>query len=218
MLREQGCWRGEVQRRKADGTALQVLLSAKATRDRQGRLLGYIGTYFDPSTLKLNDERLKQSMVGTIQAIALTLEKRDPYTAGHQNRVADLCVTLARRMGQDADFIEGLRLGTLIHDICKIQIPAEILSRPGRLSPSEMALIRTHPQNGHEIVANVDFSWPVKSVILQHHECLDGSGYPHGLKGDEILLEAQILAVADTVRGHDLAPALPSRAGHRACT
>lgn len=135
----------------------------------------------------------------TIQAIALTIEKRDPYTAGHQVRVSHLATAIAREIGMEADRLDGLRLGGMIHDIGKIYLPAEILNRPGRLSGTELALVKTHSEVGCEIVRDVQFPWPVAEMILQHHERLDGSGYPRALKGDEILLEAQILAVADVV-------------------
>lgn len=138
-------------------------------------------------------------MEQTIQAMALTIEKRDPYTAGHQQRVSLLATAIAGEMGLPADRVEGLRLGAAIHDIGKIHLPAEVLSRPGRLSEIEFALIKTHAEVGHDIVAEVDFPWPVAEMILQHHERLDGSGYPRGLRGDAIIVEAQILAVADVV-------------------
>jgi putative nucleotidyltransferase with HDIG domain len=144
-------------------------------------------------------ERLKEALTDTIRAVSLTVEKRDPYTAGHQNRVAELCVAIARKLGVPEDRIEGLRLGALIHDIGKISIPSEILNRPGGLSEVEFQLIRSHPQVGYDIVKDVRFPWPVAQMILQHHERLDGSGYPQGLKHEEIILEARILAVADTV-------------------
>jgi putative two-component system response regulator len=135
----------------------------------------------------------------TIQAIALTIEKRDPYTAGHQMRVSHLATAIARETGMDAERIEGLRLGGMIHDIGKIYLPSEILSRPGRLSNTELALVKMHAEVGRDIVRDVQFPWPVAEMAHQHHERLDGSGYPRRLKGDEILLEAQILAVADVV-------------------
>jgi PAS domain S-box-containing protein/putative nucleotidyltransferase with HDIG domain len=141
----------------------------------------------------------RQSLVDTIQAIALTVEKRDPYTAGHQQRVADLSAAIAAELNFDLDRIEGIRLGALIHDIGKIYIPSEILNRPGRLSEPEFELIKTHPAVGYDIVKDVHFPWPVADMILQHHERLDGSGYPSGLRGDEILPEAKIMAVADVV-------------------
>ncbi|MBI3569570.1 MAG: PAS domain S-box protein [Gammaproteobacteria bacterium] len=144
-------------------------------------------------------ERLKQALVGTIQAVATTVEKRDPYTAGHQQRVAQLCVAIASELGLDPERIEGLRLGALIHDIGKIYVPAEILNRPGRLTAAEFEIIKSHPQVGYDIVKDVKFSWPIAEMILQHHERQDGSGYPRGLKGEAIVHEARILAVADVI-------------------
>lgn len=135
----------------------------------------------------------------TIQAIAMTVEKRDPYTSGHQVRVAQLADAIADLLGMDKEAREGLRLGATIHDIGKIYLPAEILSRPGRLSDIEFALVKTHPEVGREITAPVAFPWPVAEMIHQHHERLDGSGYPRALKGEAIIPEARILAVADVV-------------------
>lgn len=146
-----------------------------------------------------SDERLQEVLVQTIEAIALTVEKRDPYTAGHQQRVADLAVAIANELGLDEQRIHGIRLGGIIHDIGKIYIPAEILNRPGRLSSAELELIKSHPEVGHDIISTVKFPWPVREMVLQHHERMDGSGYPHGIKGSEITLEARILAVADVV-------------------
>ena len=147
----------------------------------------------------LGVERLKNTLIGTIGAVALTVEKRDPYTAGHQQRVAELCVAIGRKLDFAEDRLEGLRLGATIHDIGKIYVPAEILNRPGKLSKPEFEIIKSHPQVGYDIVKDVKFPWPVTDMILQHHERLDGSGYPHGLKGNEIILEARILAVADVI-------------------
>lgn len=144
-----------------------------------------------------SDETVKQALAGTIQAIAVTVEKRDPYTAGHQRRVANLSVAIAMELGLSDDRITGLRLGATIHDIGKIYVPAEILTRPGLLSKIEFDFIKTHPQVGYEIMKDVKLPWPVAEMILQHHELLDGSGYPQGLKGDAILLEARILTVSD---------------------
>nr|WP_305910148.1 HD-GYP domain-containing protein [Methylomarinum sp. Ch1-1]MDP4519669.1 HD-GYP domain-containing protein [Methylomarinum sp. Ch1-1] len=143
--------------------------------------------------------QLKEALIGTIRAIALTVEKRDPYTAGHQSRVADLAAAIAEELGLDQERIEGLRLGATIHDIGKIYIPAEILNRPGRLSEHEFGMIKSHAEVGYDIIKDVQFPWPVADMVLQHHERLDGSGYPNGLKGDEIILEARILAAADAV-------------------
>lgn len=143
--------------------------------------------------------QLQSSMIQAIQAIAMTVEKRDPYTAGHQQRVATLAVAIATEMGWDKQRLQGLELGTLIHDIGKIYVPAEILNRPGKLTKSEFDIIKTHPDVGYDIIKDIEFPWPVADMVHQHHERLDGSGYPLGLKGDEIILEAKVLTVADVV-------------------
>jgi len=150
-------------------------------------------------TLNESQKQYAHILEQTIQAISLTIEKRDPYTAGHQTRVSQLSVAIAKEMELDEQLIEGLRLGAMVHDIGKIYIPAEILNRPGKLSDIEFMLIRTHSQVGHDIMANVQFPWPVAEMILQHHERMDGSGYPQGLKGEGILLEARIISVADVL-------------------
>lgn len=144
-------------------------------------------------------ERLKRALLGTIQAVALTVEKRDPYTAGHQQRTAQLAVAIARELGWPEDRIEGVRLGAMIHDIGKVYVPAEILNRPGRLSELEYGLIKAHPEVGYEILKDVELPWPVAQIILQHHERLDGSGYPKGLADGAIIPEARLLAIADVV-------------------
>ncbi len=142
---------------------------------------------------------LELSLIQTIEAIALMVEKRDPYTAGHQKRVAEFAAAIATRMGLGEERIQGIRIGGSIHDVGKIHLPAEILNRPGRLTDAEFQLIRTHCQVGYDIIKDVRFPWPIARMLLQHHERLDGSGYPAGLKGEDILLEARILAVADVV-------------------
>ncbi|MCF7821777.1 MAG: PAS domain S-box protein [Mariprofundaceae bacterium] len=142
---------------------------------------------------------LKNSLVGTIAAISKAVEARDPYTAGHQQRVSRLSRTIAQEMGLDKHQIEGIRMGATIHDIGKIQVPAEILSKPSALNDLEYEIIKTHAKVGYEILKNIKFPWPIADIAHQHHEHLDGTGYPQGLKGDEICLEARIVAVADTV-------------------
>ncbi|MGZ4958453.1 MAG: HD domain-containing phosphohydrolase [Methylomonas sp.] len=144
-------------------------------------------------------QQLKNSLEQTINVIAMALEKRDPYTAGHQRNVAEISVAIAERLGADAHSLEGVRLGAIIHDIGKIRVPAEILTRPGRLDEIELGLIKTHPQVGYDIIKGIDFPWPVALMVQQHHERLDGSGYPFGLKGNEIIDEAKIIAVADVI-------------------
>jgi PAS domain S-box-containing protein/putative nucleotidyltransferase with HDIG domain len=144
-------------------------------------------------------EALRNSMEATITALASTMELRDPYTAGHQRNVALLAAAIARDMGLSEHDIEGIRLAGVVHDVGKMSVPAEILSKPGKLTKIEFEFIKTHAQVGHDIVKGVVFPWPVAQTILQHHERLDGSGYPNGLKADAILIGARILAVADVV-------------------
>ncbi|MGE5514756.1 MAG: HD domain-containing phosphohydrolase [Bacteroidota bacterium] len=144
-------------------------------------------------------ERMKRVLLQTVKAVSLTLEMRDPYTAGHQRRVAQLATAIGERLGFDADRLEGLHTGALIHDLGKINVPSDFLSRPGKLSAAAFGVIKSHPDVGAEIVAGIDFPWPVGQMIRQHHERLNGSGYPDGLEGEAIILEARILAVADVV-------------------
>jgi HD-GYP domain-containing protein (c-di-GMP phosphodiesterase class II) len=138
-------------------------------------------------------------MEETVQAIATTIEMRDPYTAGHQRRVAGLAQRIAARMHLSAEEIHGIFLAATIHDIGKIHIPAEILSFPGKLGEIEYTLIKTHVQAGYDILKNIEFPWPLAQMVYQHHEHLDGSGYPRGLQGDQISLAGRILCVADVV-------------------
>ncbi|MDZ4164382.1 MAG: PAS domain S-box protein [Smithellaceae bacterium] len=149
--------------------------------------------------LALGFENIRKALGGTVQAIAMVVEARDPYTAGHQRRVADLAHAVALEMGLPDDRIEGLGLAGMIHDIGKISVPAEILSKPVKLTAIEFGLIKVHPQAGFDILKEIEFPWPIAQIVFQHHERMDGVGYPRGLKGQEILPEARILAVADVV-------------------
>lgn len=151
------------------------------------------------AALKQSYERLHRTLGETVHALATTVEKRDPYTAGHMRRSTQLACAIAEAMGLPASQIDGLRIAGLLHDIGKISVPAEILSKPGRLSEGELILIKSHPQVGYDILGQIDFPWPVAPTVLQHHERLDGSGYPSGLHGGRIIPEARILAVADVV-------------------
>ena len=144
-------------------------------------------------------KRLRKTLNGTIQAITMIAERRDQYTAGHQRRVADLAQAISREMGLSEDHIEGIRVSGLVHDVGKMAIPAEILSKPGMLDEEEFALIKKHPQAGYDILKEIDFPWPIAEIVLQHHERMDGSGYPQGLPGEEIMIEARILCVSDVV-------------------
>ena len=149
--------------------------------------------------LRVQDGKLRTALVDFIAAIASALEMRDPYTAGHQRNVATLATAIAAELELPQEEIDGLHLACVVHDLGKLFIPAEILSKPGRLNDLEFGLIRQHPQTGYEILKGIDFPWPIAQYVLQHHERLDGGGYPSGLKGEEILLGARILTVADVV-------------------
>ncbi len=149
--------------------------------------------------LQESNVKLKRALEGTVYTLTSVIEMRDPHTAGHQQRVTQLACAIAERMGLSTDRIEGVRVAGLIHDVGKISIPAQVLSKPGRLNELEWGMIQTHPQVGYDVLKTVEFPWPVAQTVLQHHERIDGSGYPHGLSGEEITVEARILAVADVV-------------------
>ena len=141
---------------------------------------------------------LNSALHSTVDALSKTSEIKDPYTAGHQRRVSHLACAIARRMGLRKDEIEGLKVAALLHDLGKIYVPAEFLSKPGKLTDIEHDLLKTHPKVGYDILKEIEFPWPVAETVLQHHENMDGSGYPNGLTGDEIIVEARIISVADT--------------------
>lgn len=173
---------------------------------RDGQPAGVRGVMSDISARKRAEAELAESYAriqrlfdAIVGALASTIELRDPYTAGHQRRVAELAVAIAQELGLSAEEQRGLRIAGLVHDVGKIVVPSEILSKPGRLSQLEMEMVRVHPEAGFNVLRGIDFPWPVAEVVHQHHERLDGSGYPQGLTGDEILLGARILAVADVV-------------------
>ena len=149
--------------------------------------------------LKKSYQRLQKTMQDTIRVIAKVVEVKDPYTSGHQHRVSQLATSIAQELKLPPDKLEGIRISALVHDIGKISVPAEILSKPTRLNEIEYSLIKDHSQIGYDILKTIDFPWPVAQIILQHHERIDGSGYPQGLKGNKILLEARIMGVADVV-------------------
>jgi HD-GYP domain-containing protein (c-di-GMP phosphodiesterase class II) len=144
-------------------------------------------------------EQLRESLEATVAAIAATVEMRDPYTAGHERRVADIATAIAREMQLPSERIEGIHFGALIHDLGKIKVPAELLSKPTRLTKAEFELVKEHALAGYDILKGIRFPWPVAELALQHHERMDGTGYPNGLRGDEMLVESKILAVADVV-------------------
>ncbi len=205
VLKSEKTFREEFPCRRKDGKDIVCMVSASRIGER---LIdrGIIATYEDiteqkkaESDLKRSYDRLKRSMEDTIQTIAMIVEARDPYTAGHQRAVDRLAVAIAREMGLPQDKINGIHTASVIHDIGKIYIPAEMLSKPGHLSEIEYDIMKTHPQVSYDILKRIDFPWPVAGIVYQHHERYDGSGYPRGLKDGEILVEARILAVADVV-------------------
>jgi putative nucleotidyltransferase with HDIG domain len=182
-------------------------------RDAQGKMIGIIGGSHDITERKLNELMLKERTVAleqsllrlqkawrqTIEALASTSEAKDPYTAGHQKRVMQLAVSIGRELEMSEDDLTGLQMAAMIHDIGKINVPGELLSKPGLLSPLERQLINTHATAGYAILKELDLPWDVAQVVKQHHERCDGSGFPDGLKKDQINFSARILAVADVV-------------------
>jgi PAS domain S-box-containing protein/putative nucleotidyltransferase with HDIG domain len=204
----------ELELVRKDEKRVPVLVSG-SPRFEAGRFAGTLAAFMDITERKQAEKSLQESFESlhraldqTTSALAAVVETRDPYTAGHQRGVARLAAAIAEEMGLSVDHTRGIRVAGLIHDIGKIQIPAEILSKPTRLTEIEMSIIRNHPQVAHDILKTVEFPWPVCGTILQHHERMDGSGYPQGLAGEHILLEARILAVADVVE---------AMASHRPC-
>ena len=192
-------------RKKKDGTLFPASVSGSSVLI-DGKTKGRIILYQDitqrqqaEQKIKQGYEKLQRTMEATIHTISKIIETKDPYTAGHQYRVSQLAARIAKELKFCPDKLEGIRIASLVHDIGKISIPAEILSKPTELNEIEYSLIKDHSRIGADILKTIDFPWPVAEIILQHHERLDGSGYPQGLKGDEILPEAKIIGVADVV-------------------
>ncbi len=201
-----GMVRGEELRlKRKDGSLFTASVSAVAVKDEHGAVLYYDGIIEDITEQKRTEqlqqtfEKLRRTLEGTVHALAATAETTDPYTAGHQYRVARLACAIAREMGCSEDDIECIRVAGTLHDIGKIYVPPGILSRPGRLAHIEFSMIKAHPSVGYDILKTVEFPWPIAEIVLQHHERLDGSGYPRGLSGTAILPQARILGVADVV-------------------
>jgi len=189
-----------------DGRKLPVEMSISIMKGVDSEPIGFVGIVRDITDREQAEQKLQQSyqklrktMEDAIYTIGKIAETRDPYTAGHQLKVSKLAITIAREMKLSEDKIEGIRIASLIHDIGKISVPTEILSKSTTLTDIEFSLIRCHSQIGYDILKSIDFSYPVAQIVLQHHERLNGSGYPNNLKGDKILLEARILGVADVV-------------------
>jgi PAS domain S-box-containing protein len=196
----------EILMKKKDGTQTYESLTASILTDPDGRACGISGTLRDITERMQAEVKLKQTLdslrraVGTtIQVLVSAVESRDTYTSGHQSRSADLACVIAMEMGLAKDKIEGVHMAGIIHDIGKLSIPAEILSKPTKLKEIEFSLIKQHSRSGYEMLKNVESPWPLAEIVYQHHERMNGSGYPRNLKGDEILIEARIMAVADVV-------------------
>jgi PAS domain S-box-containing protein len=187
---------------KRQGDVRNCLTSLRLYRERgilEGSILDITERKKAEEDLKETLERLRKAISITIQVMVSAVESRDPYTAGHQTRSADLARAIATEMGLSQDTIEGIRMAGSIHDIGKLSIPAEILSKPTKLSDIEFSLIKEHARKGYELLKDVESPWPLAEIVHQHHERMDGSGYPRNLKGEEICLEARILSVADVV-------------------
>ncbi len=189
----------EARALRKDGGSLWVRVSAAPIGEDEAGVHGFLAMVSDISRLKEAEKKLRDAVAGTVAAMGALVETRDPYTAGHERRVAELCVAIARRMGMSEDAVAAIDLTARMHDVGKIAVPAEILTKPSLLSDVEYTLIKLHPEVAADILAPIDFGHPAAAIVLQHHERLDGSGYPHGLKGDSIMPEARILAVADVV-------------------
>ncbi|MDD5454161.1 MAG: HD domain-containing protein [Candidatus Ratteibacteria bacterium] len=206
IINKTGHWEGQVRNRKKNGTTFVSHVVATALKDNKGKVINilitehdvtehnHIKTLLDESSIKL-----QHILTETINAIAMTIEKRDMFTAGHQRRVAELASAIAREMNLPKDKIMGVYMSGLLHDIGKINIPAELLMKPSKLTELEFKLIKNHPQITYDILKDIEFPWPIAQISLQHHERMDGSGYPNGLKNEDIILESRILAVADVV-------------------
>ncbi len=196
----------DVVLRSKSGAKIYINQNLNPTLDEGGRITGLVVTFSDITMRKKAEKQIKEiwenqkkAMEGAVEAMAHTIETRDPYTAGHQRRVTKLAVKIAEEMGLEEGKIEGIRMAGTLHDIGKIYIPAEILSKPGIISEAEYNIIKTHPKVGADILKSIEFPWPVSDIVRQHHERIDGSGYPNGLSGDKIMIEAKVLAVADVI-------------------
>jgi PAS domain S-box-containing protein/putative nucleotidyltransferase with HDIG domain len=189
----------EVEFKRKDGTLFWGSLSARAVEGSEGRIVYFDGVLEDISERKQAEEalqesleKLQRSLYGTVYTISRIVETRDPYTSGHQARVAELASAISRKLGLSSKRTELIYIAAVVHDVGKVSVPSEVLNKPTKLTQFEWDMIKAHPEVGYEILKNVEFPWPVIDVVIQHHERLNGSGYPQGLKGDDIMLEARI--------------------------
>jgi PAS domain S-box-containing protein len=205
QISEKGTGTVETRWKRKDGTVIDIILSSTRL-DPDNLAKGVTFTALDITDRKQAGEELREALVSlrkafgaTIQVLVSAVEIRDPYTSGHQIRSAGLARAIATEMGFTKERIDGIRMAGSIHDIGKLSIPAEILSKPTKLTNIEFSLIKEHSQRGYEMLKDVESPWPLAEIVYQHHERMDGSGYPRNLKGDDILMEARIMAVADVV-------------------
>jgi len=205
LLNEEKAEGAEFTLKRKDGSLFPaIIISSISTlwgkpRDIRGVVVDITERKLFEHELNETAEKLRKNLIGTMQTLSLTIETRDPYTSGHQKAVSKLARSIAQEIGLSADTIDNIRMAGAIHDIGKMAVPAEILSKPGRLTNIEMSLIRTHAESGYNILKDAELPYPIAEITLQHHERMDGSGYPQGLKGDQILFEARIISVADVV-------------------
>jgi PAS domain S-box-containing protein/putative nucleotidyltransferase with HDIG domain len=183
----------------AQGNSVWVLSSKVPLRDSQGKIIGIVGIGHDITERRTYFDKLQKTVEGTVNTIALIVEARDPYTAGHQKRVAVISVAVAKELGLPEEQIQGIYFASLIHDLGKIQVPSEILSKPGKLTRLEFDMIKTHSKVGYELLKEIEFPWPIAEIVYQHHERVNGSGYPRKLKGNRISIEAKIIGMADVI-------------------
>jgi len=194
----QGLRRVEELFHKKNGERFWVEISATPSRQK-GQFNYYVANWLDITERKEAQQRLEDAFIDLTETVSRALEVRDPYTAGHQRKVAELARLVGERLGLSAEELQGLYIGALLHDIGKIAVPESVLTKPGRLTQEEWSLIQVHPREGHEILRETSLPWPVAEMALHHHERLDGSGYPEGLSGDQLSLEVRILGVCDVV-------------------
>lgn len=184
---------------RKNGKVIWTSLAGGCVRRQDGAVDYLVALLEDITERKESVERLRKTLGATVQAMAATVETRDPYTAGHQHRVADLARSIAAEMRLSPERIDGVRMAAMVHDIGKLSVPAELLSMPRKLTDIELKLIKTHAESGYNILKDIEFPWPIARMVLEHHERMDGSGYPRGLTGDRILIESRILSVADVI-------------------
>jgi putative nucleotidyltransferase with HDIG domain len=206
LLERAGSQTYESRVKYADGSIHDVVFNKATFIDSAGKLAGIVGAVFDVSAQKQTELALKETtaklshvLKQTVQAMSAITEMRDIYTAGHQQRVADLSSAIAAELNLSEQTIEAVKIAALLHDLGKISVPSEILTKPSKLSYHEFELVKSHAQLGYEILKSIDFPYPIAEIVRQHHERIDGSGYPRSLTGKDMLLEAKIIAVADVV-------------------